>query len=137
MEFDKTRVYTALNADELKVGSRVIIGNTIEELKNRVQNGTTPLTLSEIRSDRYEKRFKVAEYKEDSVFSFIYLISEPEEKKLKWTDLKLGDVIKQKYSTISYLVTGIDSEGESGSHILVGKTWIEDVSLCNWVKVEE
>ena len=137
MEFDKTRVYTALNADELKVGSRVIIGNTIEELKNRVQNGTTPLTLSEIRSDRYEKRFKVAEYKEDSVFSFIYLISEPEEKKLKWTDLKLGDVIKQKYSTISYLVTGIDSEGEAGSHILVGKTWIEDVSLCNWVKVEE
>ena len=82
MEFDKTRVYTALNADELKVGSRVIIGNTIEELKNRVQNGTTPLTLSEIRSDFYEKRFKVEEYEEDSVFSFIYLISEPEEKKL-------------------------------------------------------
>lgn len=137
MEFDKAKVYTALNADELKVCSKVIIGNTIEELRNRVQNGTTPLTLSEIRSDRYEKRFKVEEYKEDSVFSFIYLISEPEEKKLKWTDLKLGDVIKQKYSTISYLVTGIDSEGESGSHILVGKTWIEDVSLCNWVKVEE
>ena len=80
MEFDKAKVYTALNADELKVGSRVIIGNTIEELRNRVQNGTTPLTLSEIRSDRYEKRFKVAEYEEDSVFSFIYLISEPEEK---------------------------------------------------------
>lgn len=68
---------------------------------------------------------------------FNYLISEPEEKKLKWTDLKLGDVIKQKYSTISYLVTGIDSEGGSGSHILVGKTWIEDASLCNWIKVEE
>ena len=137
MEFDKAKVYTALNADELKVCSKVIIGNTIEELRNRVQNGTTPLTLSEIRSDRYEKRFKVAEYEENSVFSFIYLISEPEEKKLKWTDLKLGDVIKQKYSTISYLVTGIDSEGESGSHILVGKTWIEDASLCNWIKVEE
>lgn len=137
MEFDKAKVYTALNADELKVCSKVIIGNTIEELRNRVQNGTTPLTLSEIRSDRYEKRFKVAEYEEDSVFSFIYLISEPEEKKLKWTDLKLGDVIKQKYSTISYLVTGIDSEGESGSHILVGKTWIEDACLCNWEKVEE
>lgn len=137
MGFDKAKVYTALNADELKVCSKVIIGNTIEELRNRVQNGTTPLTLSEIRSDRYEKRFKVAEYEEDSVFSFIYLISEPEEKKLKWTDLKLGDVIKQKYSTISYLVTGIDSEGESGSHILVGKTWIEDACLCNWEKVEE
>ena len=137
MEFDKAKVYTALNADELKVCSKVIIGNTIEALRNRVQNGTTPLTLSEIRSDRYEKRFKVAEYEEDSVFSFIYLISEPEEKKLKWTDLKLGDVIKQKYSTISYLVIGIDSEGEAGSHILVGKTWIDDVCLCDWEKMEE
>lgn len=137
MEFDKTRVYTALNADELKVGSRVIIGNTIEELKNRVQNGTTPLTLSEIRSDSYEKRFKVEEYEEDSVFSFIYLISEPEEKKLNWTDLKLGDVVKQKGGTISYLIVGIDSEGTGGSHILIGKTWVEDVKLCDFVKVEE
>lgn len=82
MEFDKTRVYTALNADELKVGSRVIIGNTIEELKNRVQNGTTPLTLSEIRSDFYEKRFKVEEYEEDSVFSFIYLRTRREKTEL-------------------------------------------------------
>lgn len=137
MEFDKTRVYTALNADELKVGSRVIIGNTIEELKNRVQNGTTPLTLSEIRSDSYEKRFKVEEYEEDSVFSFIYLISEPEEKKLNWTDLKLGDVVKQKGGTISYLIVGIDSEGTGGSHILIGKTWVGDVKLCDFVKVEE
>lgn len=137
MEFDKTRVYTALNADELKVGSRVIIGNTIEELKNRVQNGTTPLTLSEIRSDFYEKRFKVEEYEEDSVFSFIYLISEPEEKKLNWTDLKLGDVVKQKGGTISYLIVGIDSEGTGGSHILIGKTWVEDVKLRDFVKVEE
>lgn len=137
MEFDKAKVYTALNADELKVGSKVIIGNTIGELKNRVQNGTTPLTLYEIRSDCYEKRFKVEEYKEDSVFSYIYLVSEPEEKKLKWTDLKLGDVMKQKGGTISYLITGIDSEGVSGSHILVGRTWIEDVCLCDWEKVEE
>ena len=30
MEFDKAKVYTALNADELKVCSRVIIGNTID-----------------------------------------------------------------------------------------------------------
>lgn len=27
MEFDKSRVYTALNADELKVGSQVIVGD--------------------------------------------------------------------------------------------------------------
>ena len=29
MEFDKSRVYTALNADELKVGSQVIVGDSV------------------------------------------------------------------------------------------------------------
>ena len=110
MEFQKERVFTALNADELKIGSKVIIGNSIEALRNRVQNGTTPLTLSEIRSDYYGKRFRVEEYTEtDSAYSFVYLISEPEEKKLKWTDLKIGDVIRQKEGTLSFLITGIDT----------------------------
>ena len=79
MEFDKSKVYTALNADELKIGSKVIVGDTVEALRNRVQNGTTPLTLSEIRRDSYERRFRVEEYTEpESVFSFVYLISGPE-----------------------------------------------------------
>ena len=81
MEFDKSKVYTALNADELKIGSKVIVGDTVDALRNRVQNGTTPLTLSEIRRDSYERRFRVEEYTEpESVFSFAYLVSEPEEK---------------------------------------------------------
>ena len=58
-------------------------------------------------------------------------------KKLNWTDLKLGDVVKQKGGTISYLIVGIDSEGTGGPHILIGKTWVEDVKLCDFVKVEE
>ena len=37
MEFDKSRVYTALNADELKIGSKVILGNTLSELKEAVE----------------------------------------------------------------------------------------------------
>ena len=79
MEFQKARVFTALNADELKIGSKVIVGDTVEALRNRVQNGTTPLTLSEIRRDSYERRFRVEEYTEpESVFSFVYLISGPE-----------------------------------------------------------
>lgn len=137
MEFDKAKVYTALNADELKVGSKVIIGNTIDALRNRVQNGTTPLTLSEIKSDCYEKRFKVKEYEEDRTFSFIYLVSEPEEKKLKWTDLKIGDVIKPKDDTISYLILAVNSWEDGKSHIRVDKTWIDDDCLCYWEKVEK
>lgn len=64
-------------------------------------------------------------------------LTKAKEKDLKWTDLKLGDVIKPKDSTISYLIIGVDSEGTADSHILIGKTWVEDVNLCDFVKVEE
>ena len=37
MEFDKNKVYTALNADELKVGSKVIVANYLESLKAQVE----------------------------------------------------------------------------------------------------
>lgn len=33
MEFDKSRVYSTLNADELKVGSKVIVAETLTHLK--------------------------------------------------------------------------------------------------------
>lgn len=52
MEFLKERVYTALNADGLKIGSKVIIGDTIEGLRNRVHNGTSPLTLFQSQKKR-------------------------------------------------------------------------------------
>lgn len=64
-------------------------------------------------------------------------LTKAKEKDLKWTDLKLGDVIKPKDSTISYLIIGVDSEEKVISHIRVDGTWIDDECLCNWEKVEE
>ena len=232
MEFQKEHVFTALNADELKIGSKVIVGDTVEALRNRVQNGTTPLTLSEIRRDSYERRFRVKEYTEpESVFSFVYFISEPEEKNwiaylcrrkgvkpyltccrsdcweevqkdfgaktklfestekeandwyearkqfadviaawedgktiqfnsgygwedccnnkpawdvtskyrikpesLKWTDLKIGDIIRNGEDT--FMITGIDTDGVYDCHILAGDRWLKDTELESWEKVE-
>ena len=37
MEFDKSRVFSAVNADELPIGSKVILGNTLSELKEAVE----------------------------------------------------------------------------------------------------
>ena len=37
MEFDASRVYTALNADELKIGSECIFADMMEELRLSVQ----------------------------------------------------------------------------------------------------
>lgn len=37
MEFHASRIYTAVNADKLQIGSECIFANTLEELRQRVQ----------------------------------------------------------------------------------------------------
>ncbi|MGI5085426.1 hypothetical protein HF284_10900, partial [Treponema putidum] len=37
MEFDESRVYTALNADELKIGSRCIFADDLNSLREKTQ----------------------------------------------------------------------------------------------------
>ena len=86
MEFDISRVYSSVNADKLKLESKVIIGDTIEALRNRVKNCATPLTLSEIKSECYEKRFRVKEYT-DSDYSLVYFVSEPENRRMTFREL--------------------------------------------------
>lgn len=42
MEFDKSKVYTSLNADELEVGSEVILADYLEALKFQVEANSWP-----------------------------------------------------------------------------------------------
>ena len=134
MEFDESRVYTALNADELKVGSKVILSDVLAHLKGYIFNNVKAETLMQVKGEECQDRF-VGEL--GDTYSLAYLISEPEEKKLKWTDLKLGDVIRQKEGTISLLVTGIDVDPSTNVHIFTRDIWVLDSELENWEKVEE
>ena len=137
MEFDKSRVYTSLNADELKVGSKVICAFTISDLKKRVDEEEQITEVYDILSEGSEHRIKV--YFDDGYFSYslAYLVSEPEEKKLKWTDLKIGDVIRHKESGVEYMGTGIDKRSTS-YHINFDNGWSTDYELAeHWEKVEE
>lgn len=131
MEFDKSRVYTALNADELKVGSQVIVGDSILELKNKLRYGGCIRTLGEISGEDKVGRFRIY----GDAYALAYLISEPEEKKLKWTDLKIGDVLKHKKEPFQRLVTAIDSRTDEEYHILAGDLWCDDERLADWEKV--
>ena len=133
MEFDKSKVYTALNADELKVGSKVILADSLECIKHYVKrNQSIDIdTLVEVREERFIARF----FNGSATYNLAYLVSEPEEKKLKWTDLKIGDVITNgRYIS---MVTKIDKDGRYNSHIYAGDGWIGDSELEEWVKVEE
>ena len=136
MEFQKERVFTALNADELKTGSKVICAFSIETLKKRVEEGEDITEVHKILPESVEHRIDV--YSGDGYFSYsiAYLVSEPEEKKLKWTDLKIGDVIRQKEGMISHLITGIDNDSSTIQHVFAMGTWILDSELEKWEKVE-
>lgn len=131
MEYDKSRVYTALNADELKVGSKVILADDLAELEEQVVQDGVVDKLELVRNERYSARF----YDGYAYWHLAYLVEPSEEKKLKWTDLKVGDVIT-KDNTIA-MVTMIDRDKATDYHICLGDSgWIPDDKLPNWEKVE-
>lgn len=132
MEFDKSKVYTALNADELKPGSKVILADIISDLKRAVENDCV-VHLKEILSENYEHRFA----EDDAVrpaYALAYLVEEPTS--LKWTDLKIGDVIMNKHSQLKYMITGIDETGIE-YHTHFSGEWQDDNYLCHFHKVEK
>lgn len=134
MEFDKSRIFTSVNADEIKVGSKVIVADTYDGLKEKFDvysSNPSAAILSEVLSSHYRDRFIIEGY--SCHFNLAYLISEPEEKKLEWTDLKIGDIVSNGART--FIVTGIDTKGDCGSHIYFGSEWMTDGDLSNWKKV--
>ena len=132
MEFDNSKVYTALNADELEIGSKVIVANDLAHLKVFVHDDLTCI-LEKVLDEESTCRFVA---NEGAPYSLAYLVSEPEEKKLEWTDLKVGDVIRHKESRVEHLITGIDKRNKSG-HCYFADTWASDSYLKEYEKVEE
>ena len=79
MTFDKNKVYTALNADEVKVGSIGVFADTIAQLKRKVEHPMT-FEVVEILSDNYDCRFVTTG---GMTYSFFYLTEEPEKNKYR------------------------------------------------------
>ncbi len=131
MEFDKSKVFTSLNADELKVGSKAIVASSLDELKEYVESDCDPSTIECIQPEYCPNRFTAF----NKYFNLAYLISEPEEKKLNWSDLKIGDIIRKK--NLTSMVVGIDTMFNTHFHIFAGNNWIEDSEIeSDWEKVE-
>lgn len=82
MEFDKSRVYTSVNADEVKVGSKGYFANNIYSLQQAVQHNDKECfgKIDYIRGIGTGFRFAAAN---DTCFSLFYFIEEPKEKELR------------------------------------------------------
>ena len=137
MEYDESKVYTMKDADKLKIGSRIIVADNVFNLKYAVKREIDITTLTNVLPEDYMMRFRTGDGRD---YALAYLVAEPEEKKslkLIWTDLKLGDVIKNKEGDKSCIVTAIEYDDWRGMHIFAGAYWINDLELENWEKVEE
>lgn len=84
MDFDKSKVYTVITADEVEIGSKGYYADCPKDLEERVNsdNKTYYGTLSRITPTSEVYRFK----KGDafiSEYALFYLVEEPEKKKLR------------------------------------------------------
>lgn len=145
MEFEKSRVYTAVNADELKIGSKCIFADTICILREQVQRKNYEdciFLLRRIRGDDSTYRFDDGE----RWFSFAYLIepsAEPKylpfasNKKAMEAIMKHGGWVKNKNEQYSF-ITAIDIGEEDEYEIKIDDDWLSaDELLKNYVFVDD
>ena len=78
MEFDRSRVYSAVNADELKPGDKVIVAYDLATLKRCVKDNNPIDTLCRIGEEEYMFRFGVKG--NCAAFALAYLVEKKAEK---------------------------------------------------------
>ena len=82
MEFDKSRVYTAVNADELKIGSKCIFADTVKALRKKVQADDYAQYVQpfiRLHDNGYDVQFLADCY----LYNYAYLIEPTSEPKYK------------------------------------------------------
>ena len=139
MEFDKSKVYTAVNADELRIGDRVILGDSLSELREEVEaeKEAAIQNLMIIHGENMSFRFTGDKY--HSGRSLAYLIEPPAEPKYKPFEsvdkameaIKAHGryVIKTNNMMSAFLVTE-DDEDKGESRIFIDSRWYSLQELC-------
>lgn len=134
MEFDKSRVYTAVNADELPIGSKCVFTDDLRELRRLVSIEATSQVLIAIKGESYKYRFEQAkaDCMRDSLFALAYLIEPPAEPKYKPFESvekamgaikKHGGWVKDKTTDDLKLITSIGKISDSVGSIGVGRSY--------------
>ena len=113
MEFDKSKVYTAVNADELQIGSKCIFADTVKGLRRKVEEDTYRVeTFYRLHNDGGDDLF----VGNDCAYCYAYLIESPNEPKyksfsnmenLKKSAVKYKGFIKTKQGVQEGIIIGI------------------------------
>ena len=92
MEFDKSKVYSAVNADELHEGDKVIVAYSLSYLKHCVECDECMDEIVSILSDDNQNRFLISGSR---TFALAYLVERAETPEL--TSLGNGQYIERKH----------------------------------------
>ena len=135
MEFDKSRVYTALNADELQIGSKCIFANSIKEIKDCLQTRFFNIeTLTKIKDEAYCTRFIIHNHSlhQDMDYALAYLIEPPVKPKYKPFESidkareainKHGGWVSRRGCKNYFFITGYLPHLNEGIGICIGLVW--------------
>ncbi|UTC82654.1 hypothetical protein [Treponema denticola] len=117
MEFDKSKVYTAVNADELKVGSKCIFADTVRGLRRKVEEDTDCVeTFYRLYNNGVDDLFVGNNF----TYCYAYLIEPPDKPKYKpFSNMgnavevvkKHGGWIKHKKNNSLLFITGFNGCG--------------------------
>lgn len=78
MEFDKSKVYTVLNANKVKIGSRGFFAENLKSLRDAVEENIQYGEIREIKDESFAGRFRTKG--DGCCYSLFYLIEEPKKK---------------------------------------------------------
>ena len=148
MTFDKNKVYTALNADEVKVGSKGYFADSITELKNKIKDEDEKFSeVGKVYTENNIYRFSDSDGFDYSLF---YLVGAPEEDKYRpyeTTDEMIEDFkerakkhynanffkcpmfhtsiwVKEKNNGDKYLITGFIKDDLNIYCVLIGTCFV-------------
>ena len=137
MEFDMSKVYTALDADEIKIGSKVIVASNLSDLKSRVTayyernvNGYSAV-IAAIEAETNAYRFVInndTNAYASNHFLLAYLLTEPDT--LKCKDLEIGDIISD--GEFDLMILGIDRKDKLSVYTPLG--WLDDEWVAKFYK---
>lgn len=144
MEFDKSRVYTALNANELEVGSKVIVADSLQALKDRLNKSASDQDyISRIKSILPETEMYRFKTSIGNVYLLAYLIctphvppKKPEYKPFSDTETAYKTITAHggwiKQGSVYQFVTGLDIGCRNENEIQLCGNWLSARFICEY-----
>ena len=138
MKFEKSKVYSALNAEDLPIGSKCIFADTVRGLQKRVQNETAANYVEvfvKLYNNGADDQFVADCY----TYNYAYLIEPPSKPKYRPFESvekamdaikKHGGWVKDEGAGCTFLVLGYGKHKEDFS-IYIGSEWasLEDLFI--------